>query len=86
MFNGLIESIQSGGVNVIDTAINYRYQKSERVVGAVLRYLLEKGYSREELFICSKVGYISVNLLMIWILDIYFSQRKMQIEECQDKC
>jgi len=59
MFNGLIETIESGGVNVIDTAINYRYQKSERVVGAVLRYLLEKGYSREELFICSKVGYIS---------------------------
>lgn len=60
MFNAIIESVQSGGVNVIDTAINYRYQKSERVVGAALRYLLEKGYQREELFIASKNGYIPV--------------------------
>lgn len=85
MFNGLIESVMSGGVNVIDTAINYRYQKSERVVGAVLRYLLEKGYSREELFISSKVGYISVkNLRGFPFID--FFKRKMQIEECQGKC
>jgi len=60
MFNGMIESVVSGGVNVIDTAINYRFQKSERVVGAALRYLIEKGFSREELFICSKNGYIPV--------------------------
>lgn len=36
MFNGLVESVQTGGVNVIDTAINYRHMKSERVVGAAL--------------------------------------------------
>ncbi len=76
----------SGGVNVIDTAINYRYQKSERVVGAVLRYLLEKGYSREELFISSKVGYISVKILRENFPLFIFFQRKMRIEECQDKC
>lgn len=60
MFNAIVESVESGGVNVIDTAINYRYQKSERVVGAALRYLLEKGYTRDELFICSKNGYVPV--------------------------
>ena len=60
MFNGIIDSVESGGVNVIDTAINYRYQKSERTIGAALRYLIDKGYKREELFICSKNGYISV--------------------------
>ena len=75
MFNGLVESIQSGGVNVIDTAINYRYQKSERVVGAVLRYLLEKGYSREELFICSKVGYISVKFVMTYVFILLLKGR-----------
>jgi len=60
MFNGMVESVESGGVNVIDTAINYRFQKSERVVGAALRYLIERGYNREEFFICSKNGYIPV--------------------------
>jgi len=60
MFNGIVESVETGGVNVIDTAINFRYQKSERVVGAALRYLLKQGYEREELFLCSKNGYIPV--------------------------
>jgi aryl-alcohol dehydrogenase-like predicted oxidoreductase len=36
MFNAIIDSVKSGGVNVIDTAINYRYMKSERVIGACL--------------------------------------------------
>lgn len=58
MFNAIYESAISGGVNVIDKAINYRYQKSERVVGAALRFLMENEIQRDELFICSKGGYI----------------------------
>ncbi len=59
MFNAIVDSVKTGGVNVIDTAINYRYMKSERVVGAALRFLIEKEkYSREELFISTKGGYI----------------------------
>lgn len=54
-FGSIVESVQSGGVNVIDTAINYRYMKSERVVGAALRYMQ---VPREQLFISSKNGYI----------------------------
>ena len=60
MFNAIIDSVQLYGVNVIDTAINYRSQKSERVVGAALRYLIKKGLSRDELFISSKNGYLTV--------------------------
>jgi len=59
MFNAIIDSVESGGLNMIDTAINYRYMKSERVVGAAIRYLLEKGIiKRENLIICSKNGFI----------------------------
>lgn len=51
--------MSSGCVNFIDTSINFRYQKSERVVGAALAYLREyKQISRDELFISTKGGFI----------------------------
>ena len=44
------------GLNVVDTAINYRYQRSERTVGAALR---ESGHPRDAIVLCSKGGYIA---------------------------
>lgn len=59
MFNAVIDSVTSGGVNIIDTAINYRYMKSERSIAAALKYLIEnKSCERNQLFICSKAGYV----------------------------
>jgi aryl-alcohol dehydrogenase-like predicted oxidoreductase len=47
------------GVNVIDTAANYRFQRSERSIGAALGSLTEeKSGSRDELVICTKGGYL----------------------------
>jgi len=47
------------GSNVIDTAANYRFQRSERAIGVALQRLIkEDGYSREELVICTKGGYL----------------------------
>nr|AYC79486.1 hypothetical protein [uncultured bacterium] len=47
------------GVNVIDTAINYRSQHSERVIGAVLRERIGTGrLARGAVFIASKAGYV----------------------------
>lgn len=47
------------GANVIDAAANYRFQRSERSIGAALRNLLEaKGFGREEVVICTKGGYL----------------------------
>ena len=48
------------GVNVIDTAINYRFQRSERSVGAALGALVEQGkLSREEVIVASKAGFLT---------------------------
>ncbi|EGR29887.1 hypothetical protein IMG5_146600 [Ichthyophthirius multifiliis] len=59
MFNALIDSICTGGVNVIDTSINYRYQKSERTIGAALSYLKsQKQIERDQYFLSSKGGFI----------------------------
>jgi aryl-alcohol dehydrogenase-like predicted oxidoreductase len=47
------------GANVIDTAANYRFQRSERSIGNALRNLTEaKGFSRDEMIICTKGGYL----------------------------
>ena len=47
------------GANVIDTASNYRFQRSERAIGKALRDLTEaKGFSRDEIIICTKGGYL----------------------------
>jgi aryl-alcohol dehydrogenase-like predicted oxidoreductase len=39
MYDAIKTSVLSGGVNVIDTAPNYRYMKSERVIGKILTTL-----------------------------------------------
>ena len=60
MENAVYESIKSGAVNVIDTAINYRAMKSEKSVGrALLRLEKDDIISRDEVFICTKNGYIT---------------------------
>lgn len=55
--NAVTRAVASG-VNVIDTAANYRYQRSERSIGRALKTLTNEGFSREELLICTKGGYL----------------------------
>jgi aryl-alcohol dehydrogenase-like predicted oxidoreductase len=52
----------ASGINVIDSAINYRCQRSERAVGRALSSTLVAGeVSRDELVICTKGGYIPLD-------------------------
>lgn len=53
----IVKFVESGG-NVIDTAANYRFQRSERNIGEALQNLTQDGFSREEIFICTKGGYL----------------------------
>jgi aryl-alcohol dehydrogenase-like predicted oxidoreductase len=46
------------GCNVIDSAINYRLQRSERSIGTALKELATKGYHRDEIVIATKGGFI----------------------------
>lgn len=50
------QSVVTGAINVIDTAINYRFQKAERAVGRALGRLAKE---REGLLICTKNGYLT---------------------------
>ena len=48
------------GANVIDTAINYRFQRSERAVGAALGVLLQQGkLARDEVVVATKAGFLT---------------------------
>ena len=57
--NAVKQSILSG-LNVIDTAINYRSQKAERSVGkAISELIAEKKITRDQIFVSSKNGYVT---------------------------
>ena len=48
-----------GGINVVDSAINYRLQRSERSVGTALKQLAAKGFPRDEIVLCTKAGFLT---------------------------
>ena len=49
-------------VNLVDTAINYLCQRSERSMGAALKSAIERGtVSRDEVVVCTKGGYIPLD-------------------------
>lgn len=57
--NAVKQSILSG-INVIDTAINYRSQKAERSVGKAISELIQEGkISRDQIFLSTKNGYVT---------------------------
>jgi aryl-alcohol dehydrogenase-like predicted oxidoreductase len=48
------------GVNLVDTAVNYRHQRSERAVGAALAAAMEQGrIQRDEVIVATKGGYLA---------------------------
>jgi aryl-alcohol dehydrogenase-like predicted oxidoreductase len=57
------ESIRAalrGGINLIDTAVNYRFQRSERTIGKVIAEMVAAGeLKREEVVVATKGGYIT---------------------------
>jgi aryl-alcohol dehydrogenase-like predicted oxidoreductase len=46
------------GCNVVDSAINYRLQRSERTIGTALKELAGRGYNRDEIVVATKGGFI----------------------------
>jgi aryl-alcohol dehydrogenase-like predicted oxidoreductase len=53
----LVRAVETG-CNVIDSAINYRLQRSERSIGTALKELAKKGYQRDEIVVATKGGFI----------------------------
>jgi len=66
------------GINVIDAAINYRFQRSERSVGAAIPQLAAKGFEREEIVLCTKGGYLTPDDSMPADPNEYFFREYIQ--------
>lgn len=57
-----VRAAMRAGVNVIDTAINYRCQRSERSVGRALVEAIAAGeIRRDEVIVCTKGGYVALD-------------------------
>lgn len=59
-YQGAVLQALRSGINVLDTAINYRHQRSERAVGSALRVLLNANeVQRDQFLICTKAGFLT---------------------------
>jgi len=75
--SAIVAAVESG-INVIDTAINYRLQRSERSVGTALAELFSKGVARDELMICTKAGFLTPDGSMPADPNTYFSSEFLE--------
>ena len=66
------------GINVFDAAINYRFQRSERSIGAALKQLATKGYARDEFVLCTKGGFLTPDGAMPADANDYFFREYIQ--------
>ncbi len=73
----IVAAIESG-INLIDTAINYRLQRSERTIGTALKVLARKGISRDEVVVCTKGGYLTPDGAMPEDPNRYFFEEYLQ--------
>lgn len=53
----VVRTVESGA-NVIDSAINYRFQRSERSIAGALKLLDQKGFDRSEIVVATKGGFL----------------------------
>lgn len=61
-YTAVVRNAVGSGLNLVDTAINYRCQRSERAVGRALRDAIGSGdVARDELVVCTKGGYIPLD-------------------------
>jgi aryl-alcohol dehydrogenase-like predicted oxidoreductase len=75
--DAVVTAVESG-INVVDSAINYRFQRSERAIGAALKDLFAKGYSRDEIVLCTKAGFLTPDGEMPADPNSYFSREFLE--------
>jgi aryl-alcohol dehydrogenase-like predicted oxidoreductase len=77
-YTSAIVAAVEGGINVVDSAINYRLQLSERAVGAALRQLADKGFPRDQIVLCTKAGFLTPDGDMPEDANEYFAREYIE--------
>lgn len=72
-----------GGINVVDSAINYRFQRSERSIGTALHELAAKGFERREIVVCTKAGFLTPDGEMPADVNEYFAREFLERGVCR---
>jgi aryl-alcohol dehydrogenase-like predicted oxidoreductase len=77
-YTGAVAAAVEGGINVVDSAINYRLQRSERSVGAALKQLAAWGIARDEIVLCTKAGFLTPDGEMPEDASDYFTREYIE--------
>ena len=60
LYRDAVRQAVQAGINVIDTAVNYRHQRSERVIGQALAEAFAQGAAqRDEIVVATKGGFLT---------------------------
>ncbi len=87
MYKESIITSVSQGMNFIDTAINYRSQRSEKMISEALEELAQMGISREMIAISTKGGYIPfLENQPLSSLKQYIDKGILQASQVVDEC
>jgi aryl-alcohol dehydrogenase-like predicted oxidoreductase len=64
-----LQAALAGGINFIDTSLNYRLQRSEKSVGVALKAAMDDGVvRRDEFVVATKVGYLAPGAVPLGLL------------------
>jgi aryl-alcohol dehydrogenase-like predicted oxidoreductase len=77
-YTASIVAAVENGINVLDAAINYRFQRSERNIGTAIKELASRGFSRDEFVLCTKGGYLTPDGKMPGDPNDYFYREYIQ--------
>jgi aryl-alcohol dehydrogenase-like predicted oxidoreductase len=60
LYSAAVTRAMEEGINVLDSAANYRHQRSERAIGKALGQMISAGgVQRDEIFVATKGGFLS---------------------------
>ena len=77
-----------GGINLLDCAINYRFERAERSLAAAIGKLVSDGdVGRDELMVCTKGGFVPVpGIAADWFEDEFVKRRGLSPDDLVADC
>ncbi len=91
-YSKAIQLALQSGINVLDTATNYRFQRSERSMGqAIQAQIQSKQVSRDEFIVCTKGGFFSFDGATpenpgAWIRENFIDTKVIRAEDVAAGC